>query len=146
MLFSVQKYPSRAKGLYVHQNILEEACVRITGIDHQPEIYSSANPKMCHLEHTFHLPCGHWGKNKNVQPCIRAQTAEGLTQGCWDSQSLGTNNSQGLCPDCKLRERMGWAPYTTSTRSMLLPKMSRNSPKSSESASSHPLCLTIRNR
>lgn len=65
---------------------------------------SSTSPRqvMCYKE-TPYYGCGHYGKPKFVggEPCIRATTQPGLSQGCWDVVDLGIASVNTLCSTCK---------------------------------------------
>ena len=57
---------------------------------------------MCRLESVYHAPCGHWGKDRNSAPCVRAEGA-GLSQGCWEAQLNGLVRVETRCPACACR-------------------------------------------
>jgi hypothetical protein len=58
--------------------------------------------RMCNLESVYHEPCGHWGKNINSAPCIRAE-GPGLSQGCWEARLNGVVRVRSGCPACTRR-------------------------------------------
>jgi len=69
---------------------------------------------MCQIEHVFHTPCSHWGRERFVgEPCIRSRVVEGRHVGCGYIENLGSTNSKELCYDCKYREVKGpgWRPF-----------------------------------
>ena len=54
---------------------------------------------MCYLESVYHESCGHWGKNINSAPCIRAE-GPGLSQGCWEARLNGVVRVRTKCLAC----------------------------------------------
>ncbi|KAF2169984.1 hypothetical protein M409DRAFT_51764 [Zasmidium cellare ATCC 36951] len=57
---------------------------------------------MCYKETPYHK-CGHYGKARFVggEPCIRATSQSGLSQGCWDVVDYGITSVNTLCSQCK---------------------------------------------
>lgn len=56
---------------------------------------------MCYKETPYH-GCGHYGKRRFVggEPCVRATTQAGQSQGCWDVVDMGITNVATLCIKC----------------------------------------------
>lgn len=73
---------------------------------------------MCHTEHVFHRPCGHWGRDRIVgEPCCRSRISNGRHVGCHYPERYGTGSSSSLCPTCKyrLQHSGSWIPSTKSS-------------------------------
>jgi hypothetical protein len=68
---------------------------------------------MCYIEHVFHCPCYHWGRDR-MHSCCRSRTVDGLDVGCGYIENLGTINSYDLCDRCKQRMAQGgsWRPFS----------------------------------
>jgi hypothetical protein len=65
---------------------------------------------MCILEDVFHVPCGHWAKQRIVSSaCVIGLLVPNLSTGCWTAQAGGVTRSSDECASCKhrahLRER-----------------------------------------
>lgn len=64
----------------------------------------SRRSRMCFLEETYHVPCGHWGSKINRFPCSRAIGHNGLRQGCWNANVDGVVRLDTECIACHRRQ------------------------------------------
>lgn len=56
---------------------------------------------MCYISTQYYLLCGCYGKQAiSGDPCIRATTQAGLSNGCWDKIDLGVESVNAACPSC----------------------------------------------
>ena len=62
------------------------------------------NRKMCYLEETFHVICGHWGAKRNVSPCAIAHEIKGFSKGCWNAKTIGAARMNTRCASCHRME------------------------------------------
>jgi hypothetical protein len=72
---------------------------------------------MCHVEHVYHQPCCHWGRDRIVdEPCCRSRFVNGHAVACTYAENIGSINSSGLCSDCRYRLASGltWRPFADS--------------------------------
>lgn len=68
---------------------------------------------MCYVEHVYHRPCRHWGRDRFVgDPCCRSRFANGYHVPCTYADNMGSVNSNELCGDCRYRLASGgaWRP------------------------------------
>lgn len=68
-------------------------------------LQASITNSMCYLESVFYLGCQHWGPDRLIsEPCIRAQASgRRWSRGCFGAETIGSANSNGLCPTCEKR-------------------------------------------
>jgi len=59
---------------------------------------------MCWIEHVYHRPCCHWGRDQFVgEPCCRCRFANGHAIACAHVQDMGSVSSNEPCLVCKDR-------------------------------------------
>jgi hypothetical protein len=74
----------------------------------------STERNMCYIEHVYHRPCCHWGRDRFVgEPCCRSRFSNDYPIACTYAENIGSVNSSELCSNCKYRLTTGgaWRPF-----------------------------------